>query len=68
MLSKDDEAKRVVLGAEDISIIREKATEEGMEPGRIKALGTYRVDVRVKGGSAVRRTVSVQAQSSNEKQ
>ena len=67
-LSMDEEGRRVVLGAEDVTIIREKATEDGMEPGRIKALGVFTVDVRVKGGSPVRRTVSVRAESGNEQQ
>ena len=65
-ISMDEEGKRVVLGAEDISIVRERATEYGMEPGKIKALGKFTVAVRVKGGTLVRRTVNVKARSSNE--
>lgn len=66
VLSVDEEARRVVLGPDDISIIRERSNEDGMEPGRIKALGSFSVDFRVKGGSTVRRTVVVRAQESNE--
>lgn len=67
-LSVDDEGRRVVLGPEDITIVRERATEDGMEPGRIKALGNFAVELRVKGGSLVRRTVSVRAPSGNGQQ
>lgn len=63
-----EEGKRIVLGPEDVTIIRERATEDGMEPGRIKALGTFAVDLRVKGGNTVRRTVNVRAQAADEQQ
>ena len=59
----DEDGKRVVISADEVSIIRERATEEGIEPGRIKALGTYAANFRVKGGEAVRRSVVVRAQS-----
>ena len=65
-ISMDEEGRRVVLGAEDISIIRERATEDGMEPGKIKALGKFTVAVGVKGGTLIRRTANVRAPSSNE--
>lgn len=63
LLSADEDGKRVVLGTDEVSIIRERATEEGMEPGKIKALGSFAVDFRVKGGEPIRRTVVVKAQS-----
>lgn len=67
-LAMDEEGKRIVLGPEDIAILRERATEDGMEPGRIKALGAFVVDLRVKGGNPVRRTVNVKAQAGNQQQ
>ena len=66
ILAIEDEGKRVVLGPEDVTIIRERSTEDGMEPGRIKALGTFAVEVRVKGGDPIRRNVRVKAQAANE--
>ncbi len=67
-LAMDEEGKRIVLGPEDVTILQERATENGMEPGRIKALGTFVVDLRVKGGNPVRRTVNVRAQEGNQQQ
>lgn len=67
-LVTDEEGKRIVLGPEDITILQEEATEDGMEPGRIKALGAFVVDLRVKGGDPVRRTVNVKAQTDNQQQ
>ena len=59
------EGERVVIGAEDITIIRDEdgdsGTEDrGIEGDRLKALGDFRVEVRVKGGEPVGRTVSIQ--------
>ena len=65
-ISMDEEGRRVVIGDEDIRIVRERVTEDGMEPGKIKALGKFTVAIRVKGGTPVTRTVNVRAQSSNE--
>lgn len=67
-LAMDDEGKRIVLGPEDITIPQEQTTESGVEPGRIKALGAFMVDLRVKGGNPMRRTVIVRAQAGNQQQ
>ena len=61
------EGARVVIGAEDITILQDEDDEfghedKGIEGDRLKALGNFRVKVRVKGGEPVVRTVSVQAQ------
>ena len=55
-----------MIGAEDITIIQDKDDEtghedRGIEGDRLKALGDFRVEVRVKGGEPVVRIVSVQA-------
>ena len=62
VLTQHEEGARVVLGPEDITITGEGGEGNGVEPGRIKALGTFTVDIRVKGGESVRRTIIVKAQ------
>ena len=61
------EGEQVVIGAEDISIIQNKDKElgeqdRGIEGDRLKVLGNFQVEVRVKGGEPVMRRVSVKAQ------
>lgn len=58
----DEEGTRVVLGPEDVTIARAEVDGHGGEADRIKVLGDFEIEVRVKGGEAVRRTVRVQAQ------
>ena len=58
----DEEGARVVLGPEDVTIVSAKQDEDGGEADRIKALGDFEIEVRIKGGEAVRRTVRVQPQ------
>ncbi|KAL9635062.1 MAG: hypothetical protein Q9164_003707 [Protoblastenia rupestris] len=62
MLETDDEGARVVIGAEDISILGEDGADSGIEGDRLKALGKFQVEVRVRGAESVLRTVSVRAQ------
>lgn len=59
--SGDEEAARVVLNADDIAIVQEDGTDPTGEAGRIKALGNFAIDIRVKGGGSVRRMVRVKA-------
>ena len=66
ILAQDEEAVRIVLGPEDVSIAEEADDDNGIEPGRIKALGSFAVDIRVKGGEAIRRTAIVRAQEDSE--
>ena len=62
-LAKSEEGARVVLRAEDIVFfIREEDAELSSEPDRIKTLGEFGVEIRVRGGDAIRRTISVRAQ------
>jgi len=62
ILAESEEGARVVLSAEDITIITEGGNVLGAEADRLKALGEFDVDIRVKGGEAVRRFISVLAQ------
>lgn len=64
ILSETSEGGRVVLGPEDVKIIREKELEADSDVGadRVKVLGDFEVNILAKGGSAVRRTVSVRAE------
>lgn len=71
MLSRTEEGARVVLAAEDIKILVPDGVEPqdiGIEGDRLKALGEFQVEARVKGGEAVVRTVSVRAQSEGNSQ
>ena len=63
ILAQNEEGVRIVLGPENVSIA-EEVDDNAIEPGRIKALGSFAVDIRVKGGEAIRRTVIVKAQDS----
>ena len=56
-----------MVGAEDITIIQNEDDEfghqdNGVEGDRVKVLGDFQVEIRVKGGMPVVRTVSVKAQ------
>ncbi|KAL2046351.1 hypothetical protein N7G274_001798 [Stereocaulon virgatum] len=72
ILDQTEEGSRVVLGAEDIKFLGTEqlegaeSQETGIEGGRIKALGDFKVEARVKGGDTVIRTVSVRAQEEDE--
>lgn len=72
VLDQTEEGSRVVLGAEDIRFLEPEhmegaePQETGIEGGRIKALGDFQVEARVKGGDTVIRTVSVRAQEDDE--
>lgn len=64
LLAEDTEGTRVVLNPEDIAIEGEASEEVGVgEADRLKALGQYRISVRVKGMDALlHRDVIIQAQ------
>ena len=69
LLAREEETARVVVGAEDISIIggvRGGGEDSGIEGDRLKALGDFQVEVRVKGGEPVLRTVTVRAQDNGQ--
>lgn len=71
VLAGTSEGARVVIGAEDIAIIQHESDEsghqdKGIERDRLKVLGDYQVEIRIKGGEPVIRTVSVKAQEINQ--
>ncbi|KAL8716238.1 MAG: hypothetical protein Q9220_000143 [cf. Caloplaca sp. 1 TL-2023] len=62
VLAGDEEGKRVVLGSEDVVFLDEVDEEKGVEVGRVKAVGEFAVEVRVRGvEGGVGRRVSVRA-------
>ena len=68
VLAQTQEGARVVLGPEEVTIVGRQMKDDGpeetgIEGDRLKALGDFQVEVRVKGGDAVVRTVSVRAQA-----
>ena len=65
ILAETDAGSKVVIGAEDVTILEENGEDKGVEGERLKALGDFRVEIRVKGGEPVERTVSVRAQEEN---
>ena len=57
-LARTTEGARVVIGADDVKIIRAKGDAD-TETDRLKTLGEFQVELQVKGGGVVRRTVSI---------
>jgi hypothetical protein len=58
ILAEDDLGARVVLTPEDITFV-----EEGEEKDRVKHLGVFEIDIRIKGAiESIRRTIRVNAQ------
>lgn len=58
ILAEDEEGARVVLSPEEILFV-----EEGEEYDRVKHLGVFEIDIRVKGATdVIRRTIKVNAQ------
>lgn len=71
VLAGSTEGARVVFGAENITIFQDEDDElghqdKGIEEDRLKALGDFRVEVRVKGGEPVIRTVSIKAEEASQ--
>jgi ribosomal protein L9 len=58
ILAEDGEGSRVVLTSEDIVFV-----SQGEEKDRVKHLGTFEIDIKVKGATAAsRRIITVKAQ------
>lgn len=57
--------ERVVVGADDITILNSNGEEVEQEADRLKMMGDFLVDIRVKKGDTVRRTVRILAQESS---
>lgn len=66
VLAETEDGKRVVVGAEDITLMGEIGETSMIEGDRVKALGDFPVQVRVKGGEPVQRIVSVRAQEASQ--
>ena len=71
VLAGTAEGARVVIGAEDVTILQDEDDEfghqeKGIEGDRLKVLGDFKVEIRIKGGEPVVRTVSVEAQKVSE--
>ncbi|KAL8893592.1 MAG: hypothetical protein Q9207_008576 [Kuettlingeria erythrocarpa] len=62
VLAEDEEGARVVLGPGDIVVDEEADEERGVEADRLKAVGEWKVEIRLKGVQPIRRTVSIKPQ------
>ena len=62
LLARDEESARVVIAAEDIRIVGDGGVSGAVEGDRLKAIGEFEVELRVKGGEVVRRVVCVKPQ------
>ena len=59
LLAEDFEGSRVVLSPEDVSFV-----EQSEEQDRVKHLGTFEINIQIKGASVViKRTITVNAQN-----
>ncbi|MCJ1466600.1 hypothetical protein MMC07_005220 [Pseudocyphellaria aurata] len=65
VLHESEEGERIVLGAEDITILKSEDEESSEETDRLKMLGDFRVAIRVKNGETVKRLVRIRAQASS---
>ena len=67
VLAETTRGSKVVIRAEDIRIVQDgddesKNRDRGIEGDRLKALGDFQIEIRVKGVETVVRTVCVKAQ------
>ncbi|KAL8919802.1 MAG: hypothetical protein Q9172_004807 [Xanthocarpia lactea] len=65
VLSASEEGARVVLAPEDIRIDELENEDLGVEVDRLKALGEYKIEIRMKGIDPIRRRVSIRAQEAD---
>ncbi|KAL8695870.1 MAG: hypothetical protein Q9224_003105 [Gallowayella concinna] len=65
VLAVSEEGARVVLAPEDIKIDEKESEDVGIEVDRLKVLGDYNIEVRLKGVDPVRRLVSVKEQATD---
>lgn len=64
ILADTEEGARVVIGSDDVKLIRIDG-EEDADTDRLKTLGEHQIQIQIKGGTAVTRTVSIKAQESS---
>ncbi len=62
VLAEDVEGARVVLAPGDIVVNEEVDEERGVEADRLKAVGEWNMEIRLKGMEPIRRTVSIRPQ------
>ncbi|KAL9596236.1 MAG: hypothetical protein Q9219_005947 [cf. Caloplaca sp. 3 TL-2023] len=67
ILAENEQGARVVLSPEEIRIVEETNEEKGIEQDRLKALGAYAVEVRLKGMEAIKRRVVIKAQEDEQR-
>ncbi|KAI4257102.1 MAG: hypothetical protein L6R42_005861 [Xanthoria sp. 1 TBL-2021] len=65
VLSASEEGARVVLAPEDININEKESEDLGVEADRLKALGEYTIEIRVKGVDPLPRRVVIKAQEAD---
>ncbi|KAL9632761.1 MAG: hypothetical protein Q9204_003655 [Flavoplaca sp. TL-2023a] len=65
ILATSEESARVVLAPEDIKIDEPENEDVGVDVDRLKALGEYQIEIRVKGTESIRRRVIVKAQEAD---
>ncbi|KAL8805824.1 MAG: hypothetical protein Q9182_001736 [Xanthomendoza sp. 2 TL-2023] len=66
VLAESEDGARVVLAPEDIKIDETAGEDVGIEVDRLKALGNYKIEIRLKGVNPVRRLVSIKEQESHQ--
>lgn len=62
LLKEDERGANIVLGAEDVAIVSRQGRNFGVESDRVKALGNFTIEIRIKGEEPIRRTVNVKEQ------
>ncbi|KAL8850309.1 MAG: hypothetical protein Q9221_004724 [Calogaya cf. arnoldii] len=62
VLATTEEGARVVFVPEDIRIDEDESEDLGVEADRLKALGEYKIEIRVKGADPIHRRISIKAQ------
>ena len=60
--TNEKDIARLVLNAEDISVVRTGAIDSGVETDRVKTLGEFDFVIQLKGAEPVRRRVNVKPQ------
>ncbi|KAL8667342.1 MAG: hypothetical protein Q9168_007291 [Polycauliona sp. 1 TL-2023] len=65
VLGESAEGARVVLVPEDIKIDEPANEDLGIEADRLKALGQYKIEIRVKGVDSIRRQAIIRAQEAD---
>ncbi|KAI4270411.1 MAG: hypothetical protein L6R38_007128 [Xanthoria sp. 2 TBL-2021] len=65
VLWASEEGARVVLAPEDININEKESEDLGIEADRLKALGEYTIEIRVKGVDPLPRRVVIRAQEAD---